>query len=48
MNVGPPRARISSMVEMFLANRSSRGMIRTVGVAALINASGPCFSSDAG
>ena len=45
---GPPRARISAIVDRFFAKRSSRGSTTTVGVSASINASGPCFSSDAG
>ena len=45
---GPRRARISSIVDMFFANRSSRGIMTMVGVSGLISASGPCFSSDAG
>ena len=45
---GPRRARISSIVETFLANSSSRGITTIVGVSAAISASGPCFSSEAG
>ena len=44
---GPPRALICSIVEMFLAIRSSDGMITTLGMSGWISASGPCLSSPA-
>ncbi len=44
---GPLRALICSIVEMFLATRSSDGMITTLGMSGAISASGPCFSSPA-
>ena len=44
---GPPRALICSIVEMFFESRSSAGTTTTLGIEALIRASGPCFSSAA-
>ena len=44
----PEQVSFGKLVEMFFANKSSRGMMTIVGVSGLTSASGPCFSSDAG